>query len=36
MRLFTSMLGWTPEEVQVLCEKVGREFKNKSSHRMYD
>lgn len=36
MRLFTSVLGWTPEEVQVLCAKVRKEFKNKSSHRMYD
>lgn len=36
MRLFTSVLKWEPEEVQVLCAKVRTELKNKSIHRMYD
>ncbi|KAF2736431.1 S-adenosyl-L-methionine-dependent methyltransferase [Polyplosphaeria fusca] len=36
MRLFTSVLGWQLEEVQVLCAKVRSELKSKSSHRMFD
>lgn len=36
MRLFTQVLHWSPEEVQVLCAKVRTELKNKSSHRMWD
>ncbi|KAF1993125.1 S-adenosyl-L-methionine-dependent methyltransferase [Amniculicola lignicola CBS 123094] len=36
MRLFTSTLGWQPEEVEVLCARVRTELKNKSAHRLLD
>jgi hypothetical protein len=36
MRLFTTMLDWKPEEVQVLCAKVRADLKNKSAHRIMD
>jgi SAM-dependent methyltransferase len=36
MRLFTSVLKWEVEEVQVLCAKVRTELKNKSVHRLLD
>jgi L-cystine uptake protein TcyP (sodium:dicarboxylate symporter family) len=36
MRLFTTILNWTPEEVKVLCAKVRAELKSKSAHRIMD
>ncbi|ORY11164.1 S-adenosyl-L-methionine-dependent methyltransferase [Clohesyomyces aquaticus] len=36
MRLFTNVLGWRPEEVEVMCSKVRVELKSKSNHVMYD
>lgn len=30
--LFTRVLGWTKEEVDVLCDLVGKELKDRSLH----
>jgi L-cystine uptake protein TcyP (sodium:dicarboxylate symporter family) len=36
LRLLTSVLKWTPEEVKVLCAKVKSELKSKSVHAILD
>ncbi|KAF2471728.1 S-adenosyl-L-methionine-dependent methyltransferase [Lindgomyces ingoldianus] len=36
MRLFTNVLNWRPEEVEIMCAKVRAELKSKSTHAMYD